>query len=237
MSKKPLLGILGGMGTAAGLYFQKLLFDACIERGIKRDQDYPEWIYFNASQAPDRTDALLKNGESPANYISNIINRIDKAGVELIVVACNTAHSFYDEIIAQTNLPWINLQTETTNFIKRKGYNSAALMSTEGTLKSGLYRKALEPLKIKYFEPQIDSEIQRNITDAIFNTAYGIKVTGSEISREAINNLQHVVDQIECEAIIAGCTELSLVDKYLSLKADWLDPMKITAEVCADKII
>ena len=56
-SSRPLIGIVGGMGTAAGLYFQNLFLQLCNERGIVTDQDYPEWLYFNASKAPDRTEA------------------------------------------------------------------------------------------------------------------------------------------------------------------------------------
>ncbi len=231
-NKKPLLGIIGGMGTASGLQFQKIFFDVCNENGIKGDQDYPEWIYFNASKAPDRTNALLNNGLSPVNYLVDIINKMKKAGVGLIVVVCNTAHSFYDEIMVQTNIPWIDLQKETAKFIKESGYSSVSLLSTEGTLKSGVYRKAIEPLNINYFEPEINSDMQKKITDSIYNPNYGIKYTGLKISRQVRENLQEVVDKLETEAIIAGCTEISLVEKELSLKADWLDPMKIAAKVC-----
>ena len=155
MNKKPLLGIIGGMGTAAGLHFQNLFFDVCTKNDIKGDQDYPEWIYFNASKAPDRTDALLNNGPSPTSYLVEVIRKLEKAGVDLIVITCNTAHSFYDEIISQTNIPWIDLQKETAKLIKTVGYKSVSLLSTEGTLKSGVFRKAIEPLGINYFEPGI----------------------------------------------------------------------------------
>ncbi len=137
MNKKPLLGIIGGMGTAAGLNFQKLFFDVCNKHGIKGDNEYPEWIYFNASQAPDRTNALLNNGVSPVEYLVEVIKKFEKVGVDLIVITCNTAHSFYEEIFNQTNTPWIDMQKETAKFIKSAGYRSVSLLSTEGTLKSG----------------------------------------------------------------------------------------------------
>lgn len=236
MSNKPLLGIIGGMGTAAGLYFQKLFFDVCNKNGIKGDDNYPEWIYFNASKAPDRTEALLNNGASPVEYLVEVIKKLERTGVDLIVVTCNTAHSFYDEIINQTKIPWIDLQKETAKLLKTTGYSSVSLLSTEGTLKSGVFRKAIEPIGINYFEPGLDLEIQKKITDTIYNPGYGIKYTGSKISNEAKSILQEIVDKLETEAIIAGCTELSLAEKELILKANWLDPMKIAAEACFNHI-
>ena len=74
--------------------------------------------------------------------------------------------------------------------------------------------------------------MQKEITDSIYNPSYGIKYTGSKISSEAIKILQEVVDQLITEAIIAGCTEISLVEKELSLRSIWLDPMKIAAHAC-----
>lgn len=236
MNTKPLFGIIGGMGTAAGLNFQKLFFDVCNQHGIKGDQDYPEWIFFNASKAPDRTDAILNNGPSPTDYLVEVIRKLEKAGVDFIVLTCNTAHSFYDEILSQTKIPWVHLQKETAKFIKTQGYSSVSLLSTEGTLKSGVFRKEIEPIGINYFEPEIDSDIQKKITDAIYNPEYGLKYTGSKISDHVIKILQSIIDQLETEAIIAGCTEISLVEKELSLKAAWLDPMKITAEACFNRI-
>ena len=232
INNRTLLGIIGGMGTASGLHFQKIFFDVCNENGIKGDQDYPEWFYFNASKAPDRTNALLNNGASPVNYLAEVINKMEQAKVDLIVVICNTAHSFYNEIFNETNIPWIDLQKETANLIKAAGYSSVSLLSTEGTLKSGVYRNAIKPLGINYFEPEIDSDMQKKITDSIYNPKYGIKYTGSKISGEVKKNLQEVVDQLKTEAIIAGCTEISLVEKELSLKSVWLDPMRIAAEAC-----
>ena len=81
-NKKPLLGIIGGMGTASGVFFQKLLIDVCIENGVKGDQEYPEWIYFNASKTPDRTNALLNDGPSPVDYLVEVINKMKKVGVD-----------------------------------------------------------------------------------------------------------------------------------------------------------
>lgn len=232
INKKPLLGIVGGMGTAAGLQFQNTFFEVCNKNGIKGDQDYPEWIYYNASKAPDRTEALLNSGPSPVDYLSDVLDKMQKAGVDIIIVACNTAHAFYNEIMEKTDIPWIDLQKETADFIKTARYSSAALLATEGTIKSGVFREAIKPLGINYFEPEIDSAIQKKITDSVYNPKYGIKNTGAIVSNEAIIILQEVVDELETEAIIAGCTEISLVEKKLRLKADWLDPIKIAAEAC-----
>lgn len=228
----PLIGILGGMGTAAGIHFQNLFFKVCNASGIHGDQDYPEWLYFNASKAPDRTAALLGNGPSPEEYMVRTLQRMKAAGVDLVVAVCNTAHSFYAPVYSKVPIPWIDLQQETAKTIEHAGYTSVALMSTEGTLRSGLFRKALASLQIDYHEPQPDSAMQCKITDAIYHPEYGIKYTGSDVHSEAIRLLQDVVDEFDVDAVIMGCTELSLANSYLKSNAVFLDPMEIAAEAC-----
>jgi aspartate racemase len=232
MKDRPIIGILGGMGTAAGIHFQKLFFKTCSENGVKGDQDYPEWIYFNASKTPDRTEALLQTGPSPVDYLVDSMKRMQAAGVEVVVAVCNTVHSFYKPVFEQVPIPWINLQIETAKVIEQAGYSSVALISTEGTLRSGLFKNAIEPLGIDYFEPDPGSELQQKITNAIYHPSYGIKFTGSNISAEAVELLQSAADQFDSEAIIAGCTEISLAETSLKISAAWLDPLKIAAEAC-----
>jgi len=234
MKSKPLLGILGGMGTAAGIQFQKIFFETCHADGIKGDQNYPEWVYFNASLAPDRTNALLNMGPSPVDYLVQSIKRMQAAGADHVVVICNTAHSFYEPIFNEVPLAWIDLQKETATAIKRAGYSRVALISTEGTLRSGVFRKAIAALEIEYIEAAPGSQTQNKITKSIYDSAIGIKNTGSTVSADAVKLLQEVVDGFDVDAIIVGCTELSLARPLLKLDAVWLDPLEIAAQACLD---
>jgi aspartate racemase len=230
----PLIGILGGMGTAAGIHFQNLFFQVCNANGIHGDQDYPEWLYFNASKAPDRTEALLGNGPSPEEYLVQRLQKMKAAGVDLVVAVCNTVHSFYTPVYGKVPIPWIDLQDETARKIVHDGYTSVSLMSTEGTLRSGLFRNAIASLQIDYHEPQPASEMQRMITNAIYHPGYGIKYTGAKVHPKALRMLQEVVDGFEVDAIIMGCTELSLAKSHLKSNAVLLDPMEIAAQACYD---
>ena len=51
-----MIGILGGMGTQAGLDFCNKL--AILNRG-KIDQEYPLFLLFNKSNIPGRPDSIL----------------------------------------------------------------------------------------------------------------------------------------------------------------------------------
>lgn len=234
MTQKPLIGILGGMGTAAGIYFQNLFLQICAANGISGDQDYPEWLYLNASQAPDRTAALNQKGPSPAPYLIQCLNKMQAAGVTVVVVTCNTAHAFYDEIIEQVNLPWIHLPNEMVKEVHRCGIKEVGIMNTTGAMSSGLYQRAFAKAGIKIIAPAPDSDLQSKIMSIIYDPEFGIKFTGAGISEKARLLLQEVIIELNTDAIILGCTELSVAAAGLDLGVRIFDPLRIAAQVLLD---
>lgn len=234
MHNKPLVGILGGMGTYSGLYFQNLFFDVCRKNGISGDQNYPEWIYFNSSLAPDRTAAILNKGESPVPYLVSQLKRMESIGVDVVVVVCNTAHAFYEEITKEVKLPWIHLPYITAHEVKKSGITNIGLISTEGLVQSEVYRNALGSFGIELIEPGSGSENIRKIMTAIYDESFGIKYSGSVPDERAINLIKDVVRDLNIDSLVIGCTELSLAFSFINHPIRVFDPMKIAAEVLFD---
>ena len=89
-----MIGILGGMGTQAGLDFCNKL--ALLNRG-KTDQQYPLFILYNKSNIPKRPENIKK--------YYNVLKSLGKGSLLLqknnckfIVIPCNTAHYWYEDL-------------------------------------------------------------------------------------------------------------------------------------------
>ena len=67
-----MIGILGGMGTQAGLDFCNKL--AILYRG-KFDQDYPLFILYNKSNIPGRPESIGVHTGNLSNKKNNKINK------------------------------------------------------------------------------------------------------------------------------------------------------------------
>ena len=116
-----MIGILGGMGTQAGLDFCNKL--AILYRG-KIDQDYPLFLLYNKSNIPGRPESIgihtgklsnkISNKKTKQKYLSvlksliNGCNLLKKSNCEFIVIPCNTAHYWYDDLKKRINLPIVN---------------------------------------------------------------------------------------------------------------------------------
>ena len=151
-----MIGILGGMGTQAGLDFCNKL--AILNRG-KIDQEYPLFVLFNKSNIPGRPESIgvqtknlsnkSKNKDIKKKYYQVLKSLLHGCKVlkeskcKFIVIPCNTAHYWYEDLKSKINLPIVNMPKEVFNHTKKKckKNSSIGLLATEGTLKTGIYNK------------------------------------------------------------------------------------------------
>ncbi len=92
---KGLIGVLGGMGPAAtvDLFNKFVTFTAA-----QRDQEHIPLIISSIPDIPDRTDALMHHGHSPLPAMRDYMHKLEDAGAECIVIPCNTAHFWFNEL-------------------------------------------------------------------------------------------------------------------------------------------
>lgn len=104
---KHFFSIIGGMGTIATESYVRLINHRV---KIARDQDYLNYILVNDAQVPDRT-AYIKDHSKP-NFFYDLKDDVegqDKLGTDFLVMPCNTAHYFYDDLAALTDKPFLHM--------------------------------------------------------------------------------------------------------------------------------
>ena len=104
--KQKILGILGGMGPYATIYFFQRILDLT---PIKKDKDHFRVLIDNQVKIPSRTRAILFNEDSPVPDMIKSINNLASIGAESLLIPCNSAHYFYDEVCKEITIPWINM--------------------------------------------------------------------------------------------------------------------------------
>lgn len=215
------IGILGGMGPdATALFFQRVI----ALTPAQCDQEHIPIIINNNPQIPDRTDAILANGENPVPALQDAIVILEKASVDFIFIPCNTVHVYYDEMQRCVDVPIVNLiESVVDDILKRfPDINKVGLLSTLGTIKSGLYHNTLLKHDIELVAP---NEVQH---DSLQGAIQELKKQSKDTS--AIQSLANDLVRAGVEGIILGCTELSLIAKQLILSVPVFDSIEILAE-------
>ena len=239
-----MIGILGGMGTQAGLDFCNKL--AILNRG-KIDQEYPLFILYNKSNIPGRPESIGSQTKNLSNKSTNKTSRakynkvlksllkgcklLEKNKCKFIVIPCNTAHYWFEDLQNKINIPIINMPKEVFKFTKKKCKKNSkvGLLATEGTLKTGVYKKFFEK-DYKLIEPS--QKIQKlSVNKAIKLVKMGNVKAAAKAIKPAIDSLI----KMKCKKIILGCTELPIAifafKSFKNVKSSkvFLDPNLILA--------
>lgn len=215
------LGVLGGLGPMSTVYFCELLNR---HTAAVCDADHIDMLISSRATTPDRTSYILdKNAPDPLPVMLSEAHRLERAGVDLIVMPCNTAHYFYDGLAQNCQVPILNIIDETTAHLARIGVQTFGLLATEGTIRSGAYERFCTPRGLSCFPPTKDE--QAIITDIIFGQ---IKQNKS-VDMKAFNSVVTSLCSRGCEKIVLGCTELSLLKKQGLDDALFVDSLDVLA--------
>ena len=240
-----MIGILGGMGTQAGLDFCNKL--AVLNRG-KIDQEYPLFLLYNKSNIPGRPESIGSHTKNLSNRFTNKVSKkkysqvlksllkgcklLEKNKCKFIVIPCNTAHYWFDDLQKKINIPIINMPKEVFKFTKKKCKKNSkvGLLATEGTLKTGVYKNFFEK-NYELIEPS--SKLQKlSVNKAIKFVKMGNVKAAAKAIKPAINSLI----KMKCKKIILGCTELPIAifafKSFKNIKSSkiFLDPNLILAQ-------
>ena len=197
-----MIGILGGMGTQAGLDFCNKL--AKLNKG-KTDQQYPLFILYNKSNIPGRPENLHKYNKVLKSLLAGC-KFLEKSKCKFIVIPCNTAHYWFDDLQKKTKIPIISMPKEVyAHSIKNCKKNSKiGILATEGTLKTGVYNKFFDK-KFRLINPS--KSVQKyNVNKSIKLVKMGRVKDAEKAIRPAVNSLI----KMKCSKIILGCTELPI---------------------------
>ena len=107
-----MIGILGGMGTQAGLDFSTKL--AKLYRG-KLDQKYPIFVLYNKSDVPKRlSDKKVYKKVYKSLYQGCVF--LQKNNCKFITIPCNTAHHWFDDLKKNVKITILSMPKEVFAF-------------------------------------------------------------------------------------------------------------------------
>ena len=215
------LGIIGGLGPMATVYFMQLLTQMS---AAKTDQEHMEIYMVSCPGIPDRTKYILGESElSPVGEMIEAGKKLAGLGADVLAIPCITAHYFHSELERDIGLPIFNAIDETTIYLESKQIKRVGILATDGTIKSGLFGNALKCRGIESIVP--DENDQSLIRELIYND---IKA-GKKADIEIFKNVSERLRERGAQVLILACTELSLIKRDYDIGRGYLDVMEVLA--------
>ena len=224
-----IIGILGGMGPEATV---DLFYKIIKLTPAEKDQEHLRIIIDNNPKIPDRTAAILGEGEDPLPFLQETARNLERSGADFIIIPCNTAHYFLTRIQDSVNIPIINMIAETAAEVKKRipHVKKIGLLATIGVYKTKIYDQFFQKWEIEVVFP--DKEDQENVMKVIY------AVKAGDLSNKAKKDIlavsQNLIDK-GAEAIIAGCTEIPLILKDKDILVPVIDPTQVLASIAMQK--
>ncbi len=231
----PLIGILGGMGPLGAVDLMQKMIE---ETGAASDQDQIAVVCWNVPQIPDRQRALAGVGPSPLPAMLKGIAALNRIGATRIVIACNTAHHWFDALRAASNAPQLHIVDATLAALPATGDGPAAerittvgLIATQGTLDADLYQSSLAARGIACIIPSADA-LQRFFTPGCYAIKQGRMADGAAL----LDSMAQCLVERGAQRLLLACTEVPPALTYgasVHLPV-CIDPTRALARACAD---
>ena len=219
------LGVIGGLGPMTTVSFLKRVIDMT---DATLDQEHVPMVVEHCTYTPDRTAFILKKSkDNPLPSIVEAAQNLQKVGATHIAIPCVTAHYFFDKIEKSVDIPVYNGIGLCIEEFRKKGIGRVGIMATEGTVRSGIFARPLEAAGMECIEPS--AVHQSYVTDLIYNN---VKM-GQPVERKKFEAVVSALKADGAEAILLGCTELSVIaDEWLPRDGVFLDMMSALARAC-----
>ena len=215
-------------------YFTWAYFYELITEHTKaaRDQDHIDIILSSRATTPDRTAYILGESEdSPLPAMIADARSLEDYGATAIVIPCNTAHYFIDEVRRSVSVPMPSIITETVRHIARRGFRRAAILATAGTIKAGSYEREFRSFGLECAVP--DEAGTKRLMEIIYDEVKGGRIPPA-------SELYEVTEPMfrdGCDCAILGCTELPMLARRVDLGLPVVDTLQVHVRSLVDAIM
>jgi aspartate racemase len=230
MQRVKTIGIIGGMGPEATNLLCQLITALT---PANCDQQHIPVLTFNNSAIPNRGQAIFQAGASPLPELVRTARVLEAAGADFLLMPCITAHFYLEPLQAALSIPVVDMVQITIQFIAANypTLKRIGVIGSTATLKCGLYDRFLHAAGCK--SVLTTDALQATVMNAIFGEV-GIKAGFIDGPREELLLAAQELVGNGAQAIIAGCTEVSLVLKDGDLSVPIIDSLKILAALAVE---
>ena len=220
--KKYTVGIIGGMGPEATIDFMSRVIALTPSQ---RDQDHIHMVVENNPHIPDR-QATAEN-DLIAIELTAIAERLEVAGADFLVLPCNTAHVFIDDLLKNIQIPFVHIVNETVNEIVKEHTNvkNIGLLATDMCINSGIYHQVIKSVDRTVLV--LEQQDQKSCMQLIYDVKKG------KYSKSTKTDMVRLADQLiqkGADIIVAGCTEIPLILDTKSIDVPFVSSTEVLAK-------
>ncbi len=222
------LGVVGGLSPYSTILYYKFLIEKYREeKGVD-----PRLVIVSVPVQEMckyfRNDDL----ESASKLLGEAFEKLGRAGVDIALIAANTPHILLDGLTIPSSFKLIDIRAAVHRRLRDLGVSKVGLLATRSTVESRMYHDYLAKRGVGVIEPS--PRIQARLDNLIESLIRGI-YPGNEklVLASAVNELIAK----GAEAIVYGCTELSLLVNRVRFRVPLVDSLTEHVKLAVEELV
>jgi aspartate racemase len=225
------IGILGGMSWESTAHYYKLINETVRDRlgGLHS----APLIIHSFDFAPIAELQNQDDWEASGGLLALAARGLANAGADFLVIATNTMHIVADQIVAEAGIPVLHIADPTADAALAAGISTVGLLGTRFTMEKDFYIRRLEERGLTVLVPGAEDRA------AVNRVIYEELVLGvvSDDSRALYREVMQRLVERGAGAIIAGCTEITMLVGPSDTSVPLLDTTELHALAAVDRAL
>lgn len=216
------IGLIGGTGPESTLIYYRELNRRLSQLDV--GHEFPEMAIESVNLARITRMMEGKRYGELAEYLSGLMENLERSGAEVLALTAVTMHVVYDELKKSVFVPLIGIPETGAEYAARKGYRKVGLLGTIFTMEQDYLKQAFTKRGI---EVAVPAKEERERVSRIIYTELEYGIVKEESREELLSVVRRMRREEGIEAVILGCTELPLALSSENCPVDCLDMMAI----------
>ncbi|MEE6450311.1 aspartate/glutamate racemase family protein [Gottfriedia acidiceleris] len=223
------IGLIGGMSWESSLLYYQIMNESVKEKlgghhsakSLLYSVDFQE---IKTLQFEDRWDELTK-------IMIEIAKKLETSGADCLVICTNTMHKMAKDVEESVKIPLLHIADATAKEIVKNGIKKVALLGTAFTMEHDFYKgRLIEQFGLDVIVP---NEAERKLIHTIIYEELCLGIVKEESKQIYLNIIDHLIER-GAEAVILGCTEITMLISQENCSIPIFDTTRIHAESAVD---
>lgn len=222
------IGIIGGMSWESTQLYYRVINERV--RAVRGGLSSAPLLIHSVDFAPVAAMQAAGDWDGLTAMMVAAGRDLKAAGAHALAIATNTMHKMADAVADATGLPLIHIADPTAQAVRAAGLGRVALLATRFTMEQAFYRDRLTDAGLSVLTPEAAerAEVHRIIYEELCQGQV------RDDSRATYAGIIRSLKDRGAEAVILGCTEITLLIRPQDTDLPLFDTTGLHASAIAD---
>lgn len=231
MSGMRTIGLIGGMSWYSTAEYYRVINTAVQER--RGGHASAPLVMVSLDFAEIRACQLAGDWDRAAALLGDAARRCEHAGAETVLICTNLMHKVAEPVQDAIGVPLLHIGDAIAEHAHAAGWSALGLLGTRWVMEEDFYVDRLRRAGLTVLVPDADdrAEVDRIVFDEL--TQGAVEPASRDTYRRVIGDLT----ARGADAVVLGCTEISLLVTDEDSPVPLLDSMRVHAEAAAELVL